>query len=281
MAYTSSYEICNLALAKIGQPAITSAEFTTPGTKPSALACVALYEPERDMLIESFPWKFAIRHVVIDIDNYDDNAITSITSADPPLLTSSTHGIPDGYEHGVYIFDTGTDYDYSVFAIDYNDADSFYLYYPDKSTSYDGTAVGAVATGYWRLAPLDEYDYLFTLPSDILRLNRLINPNSGYKREGGYILTNDSFISIEYIAKITTASVYPPAFINAFSDILASRLAVVLTQNPDKIALSLMEQYLKVSLPNAYKVGAIEGDPEDHGEKKDPALLSSWQKAGR
>ena len=279
MAYSSEYEICNLALAKVGQKAITSAQFTTPGTNEAARYCAAFYEPERDLLLESFPWKFAMRRVVYDVDDYDNAAITSITAASPPVLTSATHGLPDGYEHGVYVWDTSnTNYDGQIFAIDYIDANTFYLYKQDKATAVDGVTIGAIATGYWRKAPLDEYVYLFSLPSDILKIQRLISTTSDYKREGTYILTDDDVVSIEYIASITNVSVYDPSFVNAFAVKIAAELAGSLAGKPEMKALFLDEFY-KVAIPHAYRMGAIEGRPKDKGEVS--TSLTSWQQAGR
>ena len=279
MAYSSAYEICNLALAKVGNKAITSAQFTTPGTNEAARYCVAFYTPERDLLLESFPWKFAIRRVIYDVDDYDNATITSITAANPAVLTSTAHGLASGYEQGVYLWDTGEeDYDNEIFSIVYVDADSFQLRKQDKATAIDGTSIGAVATGYWRMAPLDEYTYLFSLPSDILRIQRLISATSDYKREGTYILTDDDVVSIEYIASITTVSVYDPSFVNALAVKLAAELAGSLA-GKDKMKTLFLEEFHKIAIPHAYRMGAIEGRPKDKGEVS--TSLTSWQQAGR
>lgn len=281
MAYTSDYEICNLALAKIGQGAITSAQFTSPGTNTAATLCVAFYSHERDMLLESYPWKFAIRRLFYDVDDYDNSTITTITAAEPPLLTSTAHGLPDGYEHGVYLWETGVvGYDNEIFAIDYNDANSFYLYKQDGSTAIDGATIGAASTGYWRMAPLTEYDYLFSLPSDIIRIHRIVGCITGYERNSSYLLTNDDTISLEYIASITTVSLFPSVFVDALATKIGAEIAYSLAKKPEEKE-KLLERLYKIIIPHAYRTEAIDDIPVAGYERYPKTKLTSWQSAGR
>ncbi|MBP2652629.1 MAG: hypothetical protein H6Q73_198 [Firmicutes bacterium] len=53
----SVVEICNLALAKIGQGTIN----TLSEASPQAEACSLVYEPTRDALLRQYPWNFATK----------------------------------------------------------------------------------------------------------------------------------------------------------------------------------------------------------------------------
>ena len=53
----SEVDICNLALARVGQDVIVN----LTDTGRSARLCNLLYEPSRDQLLRSYRWKFAIK----------------------------------------------------------------------------------------------------------------------------------------------------------------------------------------------------------------------------
>ena len=54
---SSVVSICNQALWKVGAPAITSLEESTP----QARACKQVYDSCRDSLLEVYPWRFALK----------------------------------------------------------------------------------------------------------------------------------------------------------------------------------------------------------------------------
>ena len=60
----SAVQICNLALAKIGDEQITS---LTDDSK-AARMCNLVYEPMRDAVLRAHPWNFAVTRVALALD---------------------------------------------------------------------------------------------------------------------------------------------------------------------------------------------------------------------
>tara|TARA_R110000803_G_scaffold116458_1_gene185031 strand:- start:443 stop:1024 length:582 start_codon:yes stop_codon:yes gene_type:complete len=76
----SEVQICNLALAKVGDEQITS---LTENSKAARL-CNLVYEPMRDTTLRSHPWNFAIQRVELaastDTPSYEYNAQFTLPS---------------------------------------------------------------------------------------------------------------------------------------------------------------------------------------------------------
>tara|TARA_R110000744_G_scaffold120327_2_gene224208 strand:- start:368 stop:949 length:582 start_codon:yes stop_codon:yes gene_type:complete len=76
----SEVQICNLALAKVGDEQITS---LTENSKAARL-CNLVYEPMRDTTLRSHPWNFAIQRVELavstDTPSYEYNAQFALPS---------------------------------------------------------------------------------------------------------------------------------------------------------------------------------------------------------
>lgn len=97
----------------------------------------------------------------------------------------------------------------------------------------------AVAPGEW--------GYMYTYPSDCLRMLRIINPlgagkppirfEVGLNSSGSkVILTNESEITIEYTARITDPNMYDSQFITGLSYRLAQYLAIPITGDRQRMA---------------------------------------------
>ena len=76
----SEVQICNLALAKVGDEQITS---LTENSKAARL-CNLVYEPMRDTTLRSHPWNFAIQRVELaastETPSYEYNAQFALPS---------------------------------------------------------------------------------------------------------------------------------------------------------------------------------------------------------
>lgn len=59
-------DVCNLALAHLGLPAISNQEFLTPSTK-QAIIIKRYYRPTRDALLREHPWRNATLNVALTI----------------------------------------------------------------------------------------------------------------------------------------------------------------------------------------------------------------------
>lgn len=284
MAITENYQICNLALAKIGHTAfITAALLTTPGTNLAAKICNAIFEAERDLLMEMYPWRFTLKRLYYDIDNFQDT-ITATTAASPVVVTGtdiSDANIAD--DMGVYIWDTGIDdLDSEIFMVkNLNDTlQTFELYYTDGVTPYDGSSISTASAGYFRLSPLTEYGYAYKLPTDCMRVYRVLGDYMRWEREGDYIFADDSLLSMEYIANVTTVSDFPQVFIDCLATKLAAELAGAIADKP-ALKIAQLRIFEEIALPRAFRIGAIEAVPKNDQRRKSPSELSLWQKAGR
>jgi len=283
MAIEGDVDICNLALHKVGNLSITAAELADPGNEPAAYHCASLYEPERDMMLAAHPWNFALKRVEYNIDDLKDT-ITASTAASPVVITGTDISVANILEGlGVYIWDTGIDdLDGDIYvATNVVDASqTLELYKRDRITKVDGSAYGVATSGYIRLAPLlSEYDYMFKLPDNCLRVFKLMPANYNFTVEQGYLLTDDDEPHVKYIEKVTDVSKYPAPFVMALATKMAAELWSALAGKPKEKARTL--EYLeKVVLPRAQRLNAIEKLDKTKGRKSDLNELTAWQKEG-
>lgn len=123
---------------------------------------------------------------------------------------------------------------------------------------YEQTRNALLKSHLWRFAmsrsslkvttitPAFEYDYVYSLPSDFLRLVSIYesSPRTQYYKyaiEGERIYCDESSVNIRYIRKVTDVSEFDPLFIEIFVLKLARKLAMPLTQDP-KILVSIDEE---------------------------------------
>ena len=112
--------------------------------------------------------------------------------------------------------------------------------------------------------PEFDYDYMYVLPTDCLRVLRMEDKSVEFKIEGGYLLTDETPAEILYIAKITDASMYNPRFYAALAARLASELAFPLA-NSKTLGEAKYKEYL-LKLKKAKSVDGQEGtldQPDD------------------
>lgn len=116
-------------------------------------------------------------------------------------------------------------------------------------------------------APAFEFDYKFTLPDDFLRLVRTDIESEGfdgidYRVENGFILINESSLSIEYIAKITDPNTFSTLFVDLLAQRLAAELAVPFADNA-ALAQTMWQVY-DSKLREARLSDAQQGAPRDY-----------------
>lgn len=134
--------------------------------------------------------------------------------------------------------------------------------------------------GTLRLIPMHEYDYMFALPSDWLRVFKAVEPVSNqYEIENGYVLTDNNTLQLRYISLVTSVTKYPKAFTEALATKLAAELALSLA-GKHELKANLLKELYTVILPEAKRINAIEAIPKTR-YKFPSEDLTSWQKAGR
>ena len=106
-------------------------------------------------------------------------------------------------------------------------------------------------------APAWGFSYAYTLPSDCLRLLRILDYDSNYKVEGRKILSNTSSMKILYIARVTDPNEYDELLRETISAALAADIAYAVTSsNP---VASNMYNLFQDKLKEARFVDATEG----------------------
>ena len=120
--------------------------------------------------------------------------------------------------------------------------------------------------------PAYEFDNVFALPSDYLRVEKSEDDDTIYKIEGKRLLTNEDTINIKYIARITDPSKFSHGFVNALIYRLAADLAYAITNN---VGLQKnMEDLAAFNLKVAKSEDAQEGTPD--GLKANRWVLSRF-----
>lgn len=281
----SALDICNLALLRIGQEPITGADDppNLTGDDPAVVACNALYETYRDMLLEKAPWRFAKRTISLAVEDQTVD-ITAATQASPVVVTAPDHEFID-YKH-VYIDDVEgmTELNGNTYRIANADqtAGTFEL------EGVDGSSYGAYTSGGTvRLRPPFNYEYEIILPSDFLRAwslegvstSYLIEGVEQYPRESPYeimetgLLINDDEIDLTYIARVTTATRFSATFAHLLSLFLAIPLAQRLADS--KTLVQQVTSEFNGAFLDAVQVNAWRDNPPRRER------LTSWQAAGR
>lgn len=114
--------------------------------------------------------------------------------------------------------------------------------------------------------PAFEWDYQYKLPSDFIRVVSAHNNSDArdqlaYKVEGNKILADAEDVYLRYIARIEDPNEMPPTFRNALAKLLASRLAVTLSQSTS-LSKEMYAQFIDEDLPTAKSVDSLQDKPE-------------------
>jgi hypothetical protein len=106
-------------------------------------------------------------------------------------------------------------------------------------------------------APAWGFSNAYTLPSDCLRLLRILDYDSNYKVEGRKILSNTSSMKILYVARITDPNEYDELLRETLSASLGADIAFAVTSNNQ--TAQNMYQLFQDKLRDARFVDATEG----------------------
>lgn len=114
-----------------------------------------------------------------------------------------------------------------------------------------------------------EYAYQYALPSVsgsyCLKVLRTWMEAQGleddYRIEGRFLMSNETTVEIEYIARVLTVGQYDPLFIQCLALMLAARMCIKLTNN--RGLLAEIREELKDIQPTAQSVDAQEGTPRE------------------
>jgi len=113
--------------------------------------------------------------------------------------------------------------------------------------------------------PNFQWKFQYTLPADCIRVLRTENSNLSneeqYRIEGRNLLTNQSTIKIQYVAKITDTTKYDTLLIETISARLAAELCYPITQS--STLMDRMFALYDAKLKEARFADATEGSSDD------------------
>jgi len=116
-----------------------------------------------------------------------------------------------------------------------------------------------VGTPVWSL---DAVNFIFQLPSDVIRVHGINSKTAIWRIEGEQLLSNATSMGIIYVYDLTDTTKYTGSFVDAFADKLAADMAyAVLNSNTE--AKAMLDKYESVSLPKATAENSQEGTPPD------------------
>jgi hypothetical protein len=260
--------ICNLALARLGDSRIV----TMNDSKPEAEYCTLFYGATRDEVLRGHPWNFATTRAALSL-SWVALTGTAFANNGSGLIraTKTAHGLATGdrihVKNVVGVEANGT---WNITRID---ADTFDLI----GSTFAGAHTSG--TGSFLKAPLFGWDYLYTLPSNFLRLLQLNayeaeEPTTRWEVEGRLLLTNEEEGNIKYVYQVTDENLFDALFVEAFSLKLATKLAKPLTGS-SQMAEGFLTEYARITAPLARRIDASESHPTVKPAWVDSPLVNS------
>jgi hypothetical protein len=115
-------------------------------------------------------------------------------------------------------------------------------------------------------APAYEFKYAYEFPADMMRMVSVHDNTNGYsgvpyKLEANQVNSDATQMYLRYVAQITDPNLMTPLFRSALSKILASRLAVALSQSASR-SKEMYEQFIDQDLPTAKSADSLQDFPD-------------------
>lgn len=275
-------DIANLALLKLNEAAIEDIEDTGD---PVARKALLLYEPTLKEVLKAAFWNFAlttaslersISELTITAENL---TVGGVATTLPLLIESGTYNSkpfwsntggnlasnPDWY-CGFNI--SGTSNAWEIWQNAYpatmvgTSAD-----YPEDVTSWtNGTGFGSTEITTVRMGASPGWDRSWLLPSDLMKLRKVMAADGtridkfDFRRiQNVRCMVSGLYDSVilEYVAFVNDPDAYDPLFLEAFSTLLASKLARSVAGS-EKFEAELLQAYHALALPAARTADAQE-----------------------
>ena len=117
-------------------------------------------------------------------------------------------------------------------------------------------------------APVFGWLYQYQLPNDFIRIHRAFDNSDGRGNidnelaiEEGVLKTDATSVYLRYVYRVTDPNLMTPTFRAAFAKLLASQVAVSLT-NDAGLRTRLYDEYIQETLPTAKSVDSLQDAPE-------------------
>lgn len=103
-------------------------------------------------------------------------------------------------------------------------------------------------------------DYVYQLPTGIIRIFETSSPTAQWKIEGDKLITDANQIGIKYVFDLKDTNAFSASFVDAFADKLSADMCYAIL-NSNSEASRLLEKYEGQTLPKATAENAQEGTP--------------------
>jgi len=222
---STEVDIANIALQRLGQPIIS----TLTESSRDASICNQLYDQNRDYCLMLGDWDCAVNRRVMTRANKTE--VAGASQADPVVITTTpTHTFVANeiiyVESCAGMTQINENY-YRIFAV----TSTTISIYDVNGTSIDGTSYTAwTSGGYIFRDPTPDWEYVYDLPSDCLKVLAVLDEDGGevdgeglyrWKKERSFIFCDLENAGVKYIKKETDPSLYESDLV----EVMASRLA--------------------------------------------------------
>ena len=240
--------ICNQTMIMLGGLLVTDVDTDT--TK-RATTLKELYDIKRKYLLRKYWWKFATKRAQLVPIEYTlafdtqtgafvvgeiVTGAAGIGTIQHILKTSATAGI-------LYLITVTTGF------VD------------DEALSGDGSGAAAANGVETDPAPINEFDYIYALPSDYIQLRELYPDYLKYRIEANFILSGESStLDIKYTYDVDDPNQFDAMFTEAFAALMAKESAIKLTDS--KRTHKAMTEEFDDKVSDAKFSGSIEDDLE-------------------
>lgn len=241
--------IVNQALIALGELVVVDVD--SDSTK-RATTMKELFDVKRNYLLRKYEWKFATkRATLIVVDNKLDFDAETVDFA----VGEKATGDAAAYGTVVYLMRDGT-----AGTLWLKDVDGIFV----NNEALTGDIVGAATVDgiLQSVTPVNEFDYIYALPSDYIKLIELYPNYISYRIESNFILCGESTeLDIKYTYKVTNPDEFDAMFVEAFAALLARETAIPLTDSLRK--QKKMDELFEDKIADARFSGSIEDDLEE------------------
>lgn len=276
----ASYEtdIANAALLRLGETPVTldgtvASLSSAYGSAVAVAAIQELYPRCRDEVLNAHNWDCCVRRELLT--RAGKVAVTSITqSSTSVIVAASGHGFEEGDLVTLSAVVGMTEVNGGRFVATTVSAAVSFKLYTNEGASVDSSAYGAYTSGgYAYHDPGDDWDYVYDLPSDCLRVLGVMDNNwsesthNKWERVARRLYTDQEYAGIRYISRETTVTRWDTELCQAIAACLAYKLATRVT----KLGVSTGELFQE------YRLALLEARGKDQeGASDGPQPAELW-----
>jgi len=250
----TSTDICNMALARLGEASIAD----IAGTTPVPVLCTLYYAQTVRSLLREHRWNFAVKRTLLEptwvTPTFFDTGVD-----DEFRVTSAAHGLTTG-QRVTFAASTNSPLVTGTWRITVVDADTFDL---DDSSG----AVSIAADADYALAGYFDWTYSILLPTDCLRAledeRELAQIDTQWIIESGRVLTDSVSLEFKYIEDVTTVSRFDCLFVEVLVLRLAIRIETALRGTAAQTG-PLAAELLQVTAPLARRIDGNESQAREN-----------------